>query len=168
MTEDEPRDRGSGARRCSATGNCAFAKKNHQILIDAISLDSSSPSSRPQRDGKTHFSYIICAIKKSRPRLHHEARVLPYISPRHGMIKPVLSLCSFLRFSCFLDWVPCRPHQAQFWLFNVLSYDLSRPVSAVGPWPTLAWLSPPIKCAYLLRIRPDAREHGEWHHLRIP
>ena len=42
-------------------------------------------------------------------------RVFSSMLLRHGtMIKPVLSLYSFLRPFCFLDWVPCRHHQAQF------------------------------------------------------
>jgi hypothetical protein len=69
--------------------------------------------------GKPTSLTFYIQSKKSGPRSHHDSFHL------HGMIKPVLSLYSFLRTSCFLDWLPGRHHQAQFWLSNVHLHDLS-------------------------------------------
>lgn len=154
MTKREQRDRGNAAGPLRCVLFC-ICKRNHHILIDTMSLDSSSPPSRPHRDGKIQSSDILCSSNQ-KVSATFTKRVI-----RHGMIKPVLPLYSFLRPSCFLDWVPYRHHQAQIWLSNEHLHDFSmaRPSGCVV---AQASLFPPIKYRYFLRIRPDAREHGEW------
>lgn len=86
--------------------------------------------------GKTHISNISCSIKKSGPRFRHDSFHLCYY---HGMIKPVLSLYSFLRPSCFLDRLITRHN------FGVHLNDLS---IDQFQWQRLSlrWLRrPPIK-----------------------
>src|SRR5258707_15779426 len=71
-------------------------------------------------------------------------RVFPSTSPCHGMTKPVLSLYSFLRPSCFLNWVSCQHHQAPTWPSNAHLYDSSTTSFKAAVQPSLF---PPIKYA---------------------
>jgi hypothetical protein len=152
-TMREQRDRGSGAR---TTENC-ICNQNHQILIGFIIYHPHGV-----RDiGKIHFSDILCSIKKSAtsPSVY-------VTTSRYDQTSVVLVL--FSRPSCFLDWVPCRHHQVQFWSSNVHLCDLSMPSFSGSALSSAGFVVPANQVPYFLRIGPDAREHGDWHHLRIP